>query len=387
MENPTSEERTFARLGDDRRNRFNAIRLALALVVLWSHCYPLVFGDNAVEPLFAWTGGRLTAGQLAVHGFFFLSGYLITLSWHRRPETVAFFRNRFLRIVPGYLAALLLSLLVITPLYVADEPILEWGERVWRFITAAVTLRVFAQPDLFVSNPLPGVDNGSLWTIRYEAVCYLLAAAIGCLALSLRQARVVVTTILLGLVGTVLLRGSSVVASLPMPDEIPSPEMLCELVPPFAIGALAFRYRDRIPSDGRWSAPIAIVFISALLGGGAVPVSVQLLVVWVAGGWLLLRLAAGQRTEARGRLAGVDLSYGAYLFVYPMQQVLVYELGWLQGRPNVLFIAAVGPTLVCAAFSWFVIEKPALGLRARRRVVPPAPQAQVARPKPAGVSW
>jgi len=66
---------------DHRLNNIDALRLILAVLVLFSHCYPLATGSEQDEPLFVFSRGQLTLGGLAVDCFFILSGYLIVQSW------------------------------------------------------------------------------------------------------------------------------------------------------------------------------------------------------------------------------------------------------------------------------------------------------------------
>jgi hypothetical protein len=62
---------------------------------------------------YARASGSMTFGGLAVDGFFLLSGFLIAQSRDRDPEFLNCLRKRVLRTVPGYLVALLLSILVV----------------------------------------------------------------------------------------------------------------------------------------------------------------------------------------------------------------------------------------------------------------------------------
>src|SRR4051794_39692299 len=96
---------------DHARSNFGLIRFALATLVLVSHAFPLTRGSNLTEPLARATGAAegLTLGQLAVDGFFLISGYLVTLSWRRTRFVGAYIRKRVLRIYPGYLAAFIVS--------------------------------------------------------------------------------------------------------------------------------------------------------------------------------------------------------------------------------------------------------------------------------------
>jgi peptidoglycan/LPS O-acetylase OafA/YrhL len=63
-------------------------------------------------------------------------------------------------------------------------------------------------------------------------------------------------------------------------------------------------------------------------------------------------------------IAKTDLSYGLYLYGWPMQQ-----LALIAGATTVLgnIAAATALALVCATLSWFLIEQPAL--RWKRRLI------------------
>ena len=136
-----------------------------------SHSYPLLWGSNDREPLSRLSGGQMTLGEIAVDGFFILSGFLISASWARCRGLGDYLRRRVLRIVPGYVAAVLFSGLVAGPL-LAASPRAYWGEFDARsFALHAANLEGAATPG-------PPV-NGSLWSIRYEFFCYLGMAALG----------------------------------------------------------------------------------------------------------------------------------------------------------------------------------------------------------------
>ncbi len=62
-----------------------------------------------------------------------------------------------------------------------------------------------------------------------------------------------------------------------------------------------------------------------------------------------------------------DLSYGVYIYAFPIQQLLVI-MGLATLRVFPFFIVATLVTLPLAAMSWFVVEKRALALKKRLRV-------------------
>jgi peptidoglycan/LPS O-acetylase OafA/YrhL len=59
-----------------------------------------------------------------------------------------------------------------------------------------------------------------------------------------------------------------------------------------------------------------------------------------------------------------DYSYGLYLWGFVVEQTIVNYMPTL--APSTLFLAAVGPAFVMAAFSWHLVEKRALRCKPSR---------------------
>ncbi len=159
-----------------RNNNFNFLRLLLALLVLLSHSPELIDGDRHREILTN-IFHRISFGELAVNGFFLLSGYLIVQSWQRTPKLYSFLRKRILRIYPGFSVATLICIFVVIPLAVAPinffTPI--------NFIVHLQEIFLLSPPSspaIFQGKPYP-LLNGAMWTIAYEFRCYLLVAILG----------------------------------------------------------------------------------------------------------------------------------------------------------------------------------------------------------------
>src|SRR5918993_1001496 len=77
-------------------------------------------------------------------------------------------------------------------------------------------------------------------------------------------------------------------------------------------------------------------------------------VIWLALSPALTRFSVEPRA---------GLSYGAYLYGWPVQQSL--HAFWPGAAAAALLAPALAITLAVAALSWFLVEKPALGLKAR----------------------
>ncbi len=178
-----------------RQNHFNLLRILLAAGVLLSHCFPLTAGRYAFdgEPWFFFTHSTRLLGTTCVLGFFVISGYLVSESFHRAVGLRDYFAARMLRIYPGAIACAALSALVIGPAVSTETPASYFSDtHVWRYVVHTGTFlgsRRFLLtfqiqdwlPGVFSTNPIPGLMNGSIWTIPWEILCYLLLVPVGML--------------------------------------------------------------------------------------------------------------------------------------------------------------------------------------------------------------
>ena len=100
-----------------RKNNLDVIRFLAATFVLFSHAYPITTGNNASEPFAIWSKGQMTFGELAVSIFFIISGFLITQSFDRSKDPIYYFKARVLRIFPALIFCVLLSILIVGPIF------------------------------------------------------------------------------------------------------------------------------------------------------------------------------------------------------------------------------------------------------------------------------
>ena len=83
---------------DSRKNNFDFLRLALAILVIYSHAFPLGIGSELDEPFHRLTHGQVTGGAIAVNSFFIMSGFLIAASAQRSRGVWSFLKKRLARI-------------------------------------------------------------------------------------------------------------------------------------------------------------------------------------------------------------------------------------------------------------------------------------------------
>jgi peptidoglycan/LPS O-acetylase OafA/YrhL len=356
---------SLAEVYDRRRNNFDVLRFGLATAVIWSHCYALA--GRPMDPVFAFTG-QVDAGSLAVEAFFVLSGFLITQSWDGDPNLRSFTTKRALRLVPALVAALVFGALVVGPLATVG-PVLDYlaAGSTWAHFGGVALHRHLASPLLFADNPVPNQLNASLWSLRYEILCYAVVALIGA-RVSARWS--IVSPVLMGgaLGGHVLLTW---LGANPAGVAV----TLARLVASFFAGSTVYALRRRVPYTPLLAAGAAAALTAAALIGGL------RFMFPLAGGYLLLFLACWPALPLQGFGRYGDFSYGLYVFAYPLQQSIVQAAGTAISMP-LYFGLAFGATLVLAVLSWHFIEAPSLARKPRR-----VPARMAETPCPTGPAW
>ena len=335
---------------DERRNALNVIRLALAVVVIVDHV-PLL-GGFGKEPRI----GQTSIGSMAVAGFFGISGYLIAQS-RTRSTTRRYIWHRFLRIYPGALVCLLVVAFVFAPLawwHIHGTFAGYDGVNPLRYVAQNAPLvlpRIDDIPGTLDVVPQARAWNTPLWTLQWEIACYavvLLLARLGCLELR-RRSWVV------ALLGAFVVLGvvESAVA-LPLGGAL---ALVARFGATFLAGTVLFLYAERVRFDGRLAAVAAV----AVVAGSYLPRSHALTAVPLA--YACLWLGARWRTNWCRR---IDLSYGVYIYSFPVQQALALW-GIQRHGPELFFVASVVGTIPLALTSFLLVERPAMRLRHWRR--------------------
>lgn len=332
---------------DHRANNLDFLRLFFAVLVLYSHSYSLYYGYEC-DPLMRWTHGQISFGQLAVNGFFSISGYLITISWLRSQGLWDFAVRRALRIYPGFIAALLVGMLVVGPLSGVDLHAYFHDKWTYRYLSM-IFLTYLQLPGTFPRNPVPQEVNGSLWTIRYEIVCYMLVAALGVVKLLRREAVIPLWIVVMAAWAILRAHATQLVF-------IGAPSQLPRLTAFFVSGMIFALWQDKIRYSG----------LGALACAGLLIVANYFRLLWYVLPLLQTYIVFFISFDNRIRLQNTgrygDFSYGAYLFAFPIQQLLIcYFRPELE--PLTLFVAALPLTLIAAFLSWRLVEKPALSLK------------------------
>lgn len=314
------------------------------------------------DDLSRWIGVPLSV--YAVDGFLFLSGFLVYPSLIRRNDMSAFLLARLAGLWPALLVSVIGTVLVGAVL--TDVGLAQY--------LRGPTLRFLLGNISFVASSytLTGVScgaelcnvNGSLWTLPWEARCYVVLAAL--LFVGLAKPRwmirlVLPATVVLALawhwpgVQDLVRRtgGNGIAYQLEMWDR---------LWTLFAAGIAASLFRDRIRLS--WWIFTGLLIVNLMAPALGVELHVRTIFIGYA------VPCAGFLTARNGPVSGhwPDYSYSMYIYAFPVMMALAALLPTIPCLLLALANAAV--TLPRAMLSWHFIEKPALE-RVRRRGLQP----------------
>lgn len=347
-----------------RSNSLNLMRLILATSVLFHHGFPLAgMGEG---PLVL---GDLTGGW-AVIGFFALSGYLIAAS--RRTKRVGtFLALRVARIFPAFIVCNLVTVLVVAPIAwvyrngsLAGYLTTETTPLQYLFVNAALKMNAYDVGASPVGVPYPHVWNGSLWSLFFEFLCYLMVAVIFFIPFAATSP----IPMVLAWLGSVLARVVYVVwgEALGLGADV---GILTKLLPYFLAGAVLQMVRKQVGMQALAAVIAAGIFavgtgLAPSWGGQATSIALTYVLLWL-----------GATLKSPQVIRTHDVSYGMYIYAFQVQQLFAVFGAWTWGYwPFAL--AALAVTVVFAVPSWLLVERPIMEW-ARKRLPAEGQDARV----------
>ncbi|GAA3030729.1 acyltransferase family protein [Microbacterium dextranolyticum] len=349
---------------DPRSNSIGFLRWLMAFMVIFSHAGPLA-GFYGGHDLGTQISTEQSLGGVAVAGFFFLSGFLITKSKMGRSSTARFFWRRIMRIFPGWFLILIVTAYVLAPIAYAREkgtmdgfwdaavnsPLTYFSNNMW------LPLQQHTIADMGTSIPFYTLHggfewNGSAWTLAFEFSAYILVGVLGVAgALAHRLIGGIVASLIiffammqwlgfgnLGAFGVVFADFRQLL-----------------LLAPFAFGILFALFGDKIPIDNRLAIVCIFVAVWTYGKGGWLPLGQYAFCYALI--WFSIRAQFLKSWDKHG-----DFSYGIYIVAWPLMQFAAYfklqDAGWF-----VYHLVIVAGCHAYAYLSWHLIERPALQLK------------------------
>lgn len=342
---------------EKRKNSFLALRILLSLSVVVSHVSGSAYRWRELSI------GEFSIGTLAVFGFFAISGYLVTpgiLRFGIRRYSI----NRVVRIYPAYLFSVVITVLVFFPIWIWQANIMTTSLKTPAFFilknivlipqsATSVNSTWNSLDGMPIQGSNPGLVNGSVWTLPLEITCYAALALLVVIAknFSNQNFRVFVTVIVS------MLWITSIVLALGIPDISEKHNShLTQLLTKwpyflaFAVGVLTrLVYKVKFAKGVLFSLGLFSLICTSNLLLWAVCGSVLFSYLWIQVG----------ESQTFDRISNVrDISYGIYLYHFPVLQVLVgYDL--LYKRFSFLLLTTVVISALLAYVSSRFIEIPA----------------------------
>lgn len=341
-----------------RENNFDFLRLMAATAVLISHCYP-IFGRKSDEIFWHLTGFQ-TGGGIGVAIFFFMSGYLVTASIERSRDLWIYTSSRALRILPALAGVVAFSIFLVGPATTSLSLADYFGSpATWTYAGNALVFPLqWRLPGVFESAPEYGV-NGSLWTLPIEVAMYVLLAAFFFSGAINRRWSLFLAV---GFFAAHMLSRSVLNWSWedrgPIIFAIPLYNLL-ELGVWFFIGSAVWVYRADIPVSSWFALAVLIAFVATFHSPGAQVaqfIALPYLVHYVAHCPVPLR----RITAPIG-----DISYGVYLYAWPVQQTVYQLASGSLGFHSMMALSLV-ITYALGFLSWHLLERDVLTLKPRR---------------------
>jgi peptidoglycan/LPS O-acetylase OafA/YrhL len=356
-------------------NNFDFLRLLFALLVIITHSYTLtgVFYNDGMYQI---TNNQITFSRIGLMGFFTISGYLILESLQRSHNLADYFRKRILRIYPALLVVLVITAVGFSFLSSKYSLIGYFTLTAEPYSYVLKNLMPFSPfqgsiLDTIITNPYPHYINGSIWTIRYEFLFYVLLSTLFLIKNKKGLIQVILMSCFVGLYylkyhGTPFFQDIvfNLLGFKPLILEITSQKSdlgLTGFRPAFVIDFGLFFVSGALLSAARldnlrnktlfgW---LTFILASLSLAYGfydaVEPVLFPLLI-------LMFGLSSTKWISGLNHKIG-DLSYGVYIYGFMIQQFLMrfFTLDHIE-----LTLATIPIALLAGYFSWNLIEKRAL---------------------------
>lgn len=341
---------TLAVSSNGRNNNLNIIRFVAALMVIFGHSYAATYSYSLGDPLHRLTLNQLDFGGLAVSIFFTFGGFLICKSMERLQTAKKFFSARIMRIFPPLIFVTFIMTFLLGPI-VTYLPLTKYfsDSRTYMYLLNSIMILVHNLPGVFCNNINTSV-NGPLWTLPVEFLCYIMCyLAYKMHILSRKIARYTIIQVLVIYFILYHLMSEMLVFR-----EALRPIML------FYFGMLYYIYRDKIELKYRYL--LSCILILCI----SVTFNIMWFMIVICLPYILLCIGYGTKRKLQHFGEKMEISYGIYLFGWPVQQCIVLIFG-KNMLPILNFIISAPIAVICGIITFYMIERPVSICRKKSR--------------------
>lgn len=322
------KEETIERLKRD--NCFDFLRYFFAFSLILVHFCTLTDTEQF------W----FVSGQMRVKAFFTITGFLVVYSFLRRKSLKVYFWKRVLRILPAYVTTILMCYLVGFFFSSTSFDNYYFSLQSMKYLVANLSFMNFIEPSLpglFTDNPTGPAVNGSLWSMKLEVLFYVLVPFIIWLIRKFGKLYVLIPLLV-------------VFSLFRIKYNISFNTMIY-----FFTGTAVLFYFERIFQYIKLLFPATIILIVTIyyfdndITSFFEPIVFSMLIIEIAYFCKPLNFLQGHD----------NISYGLYLYHYPVVQVLV-QYRMHDYNIYLTFLLTMLFSVSLALVSWYVIEKPLL---------------------------
>lgn len=326
-------------------NNFDFLRIFAASLVLYSHHYALSgLPTSGLLGMYTW-------GGVAVLIFFSISGYLVAQSWFADPHIGRFFLRRILRIWPALTFIVIFCTFILGPSVTTLSMQDYFGHpETLGYLKLLYMETRFTLPGVFQNNPALPTVNGSLWTIPYEVICYILLGSLGFIGL-LNSKKSLLAIAAAYLIWYAFKR---------LPTSAADIHAKQEFIAFFLSGSALYALQD-IWSKHKKKILLALCTAAIIL----IYLKLKFLAVLLILPYMAIFLGTSSTPFLRNFGRWGDPSYGIYLFAFPVQQTILSFASHSLNFYTSLLISFV-ITIAFAYLSWHAIEKQALKFKPSR---------------------
>lgn len=265
-----------------------------------------------------------SVNALGIYSFFLIGGYLITLSWLNQPNPLVYAIKRACRILPALFCYCIIAVLIIGPVFSAlNLKSYFLNLNTYKYFSNIIFKIVYTLPGVFETLPYPNAVNGSLWCMPVEVALYFILPVVLYL-LGIKSKRqvgkiqkfllvsITLFLIVIEYVHRKYFIGYSIgFYNLNLIDALP-------LTPLYFIGACVALIDIKEYLNVKAAAVLLIIF-SSLPGRTAWSIF-GLYIVWP---YLVFSIAFSGKMRISSFFDKYDISYGIFLYGFPIQQILI----------------------------------------------------------------